>query len=538
MSEAFTAAIQAMENRDLDELGRIIEANPSVVHEHDEEKRTLLLFASTTGEVRFLQPLIEAGCKIDGPGDTALQWAASESHIDVCKYLIEQGASLFVDGNLADGGTPLVQALFYGHSEMADYLASLEITPRNLRVAAGLGRVDIIEEFFDSSGLLTESAGRYRKWYRANDEFFEKPTTDTTQEILDEALCYACFNNRIEAVKILLERGANPAGKPHFATALHFSVAKCNKELIDVLIEKGADPFIRDDIYTSTPIGWAEWAGDSSVIDHLIEHMKEKDLRVAVMTGCYDTVERVLSNTPVDEVCGENGRQSLVQAIESKNEQIEKLLREHGIGLSLPLAALLDREVEVKELLERGALPDETLEIKIPMPGLGTANREISALLLSAIHKRKKICDFLIEAGAKIDLHCAAALNMVSIVRKLLDEGYPVDQEDQIGRTPLHRAIQGDAHEVVRLLLEKGADMKKTSDFFSFGPTAIHVAAESGASREMLELLIENGADLNSALNQGTPLDCAYRAGKEEAVENLRDLGATDCDYFDKENSD
>ena len=43
-----------------------------------------------------------------------------------------------------EGGTPLAAALFWGTREVADLLAEREIVPRNLRIAAGLGRLDLI----------------------------------------------------------------------------------------------------------------------------------------------------------------------------------------------------------------------------------------------------------------------------------------------------------------------------------------------------------------------------------------------------------
>jgi signal transduction histidine kinase len=53
-----------------------------------------------------------------------------------------------------DGGTALVAALFWGHREVVTLLG---VEPRNLRVAAGLGRVDLIAELAG-----TPAAGAHR----------------------------------------------------------------------------------------------------------------------------------------------------------------------------------------------------------------------------------------------------------------------------------------------------------------------------------------------------------------------------------------
>src|SRR5262249_57678479 len=57
-----------------------------------------------------------------------------------------------------DGGTPLVAALFWGHREVVDLLG---VEPRNLRVAAGLGRVDEIDALAG-----TPEAAAHRAFYR------------------------------------------------------------------------------------------------------------------------------------------------------------------------------------------------------------------------------------------------------------------------------------------------------------------------------------------------------------------------------------
>src|SRR4029078_12747846 len=89
------------------------------------------------------------------------------------------------------GRTPLVVALFWGHREVVDLLG---LEPRNLRVAAGLGRVDLIECL-----VGTPAAGAHRAFYRPHGGFPAWQPSDDPKEILDEALVWAAKADRVEA---------------------------------------------------------------------------------------------------------------------------------------------------------------------------------------------------------------------------------------------------------------------------------------------------------------------------------------------------
>lgn len=75
----------------------------------------------------------------------------------------------------------------------------------------------------------------------------------------------------------------------------------------------------------------------------------------------------------------------------------------------------------------------------------------------------------------------------------------------------------------VRAVLESNPDMNIKG---VGGYTAVHAAAENG-HLAMLRLLIERGADLSPRLDSGqTPLDLATQAGQKPTADLLRSLGA------------
>lgn len=90
-------------------------------------------------------------------------------------------------------------------------------------------------------------------------------------------------------------------------------------------------------------------------------------------------------------------------------------------------------------------------------------------------------------------LHHAVQDGDIEAVRRLITSGLSLDEFDEIGRTPLHYAVDAESVEIAGLLLDAGADVN-AHDESQVGNTPLAEVA-GRCSFEIAELLIINGAD-------------------------------------------
>jgi ankyrin repeat protein len=156
-------------------------------------------------------------------GMTALHYAAQAGHFDMAGILLRYHADVNARDNR--GRTALVEACHGGpwKSEPAEEIIQLLLDHNahiDLFTAAAMGRTGPIESILNRDGRLIDSPD-------------EKGKT---------ALFHAARNNRFAAVKLLVERGADVNRSDAVGiAALHRTSQECSDELIQYLIDHGAD---------------------------------------------------------------------------------------------------------------------------------------------------------------------------------------------------------------------------------------------------------------------------------------------------------
>ncbi len=105
-------------------------------------------------------------------------------------------------------------------------------------------------------------------------ENFKRMLPTATAEERHLALAVAAQYCRVEIVRILLDAGEdpnrfNPVGGHSHCTPLHQAAAYGTMELVQLLLEHGARPDIKDCLWKGTPAGWANHIGRTEMEEYL-----------------------------------------------------------------------------------------------------------------------------------------------------------------------------------------------------------------------------------------------------------------------------
>jgi uncharacterized protein len=159
-----------------------------------------------------------------------------------------------------------------------------------------------------------------------------------------------------------------------------------------------------------------------------------------------------------------------------------------------------------------------------------------SALLYARYRGRLDLVDVILESAHELDVFEAAAVGRVDRVRELVDANPGLATAfAPDGFHALGLAAFFGSPEVVRLLVERGADVNAVARNAQIRTTALQAAAAS-SDNESARLLVEAGADVNVAQPGGfTALHAAAANGNEELVRLLLEHGADRTATTDEE---
>jgi hypothetical protein len=263
----FEAAVDAIVSGDLATLTRLLREDPQLVHVRSARthRATLLHYVAANGVESFRQrtppnvvaiaaALLDAGADVDatagmyGGGAQTLGLAATSIHPatagvleELLAFLLSRGAasgearagaawSRLINGCHANGRP---EAAAFLAARAGDGGAGLD-----LEAAAGVGRLDLVRQFFAADGTLDGA---------------------TPEQALD-GFTWACEFGRTGVVAFLLARGQDVNArlpKHHGQTGLHGAAWGGHDETVRVLLAAGARVDLRDERFGATPLGWA-----------------------------------------------------------------------------------------------------------------------------------------------------------------------------------------------------------------------------------------------------------------------------------------
>ncbi|MDE0200553.1 MAG: ankyrin repeat domain-containing protein [Caldilineaceae bacterium] len=494
------------------------------------------------GDPEFVRLLVNTGADINATagfgGNTALHEAVAQGSAEIVQVLVDAGADIEAKGFM--GRTPLSLAAEEGASEIMKVL--LGRAPDSATAASG-----------DGQKAASPSA------------------------IGSKALFAAIESDNAAMVRLLVEAGADVNAAEGFGgnTPLHEAVEEGNAEIVQILVDAGAD-IEAEGFMDQTPLSLAAEEGASEIMQILLgqgadngtQEGEDKQapaigseaLFTAIEKGDVETVRLLVeAGADVNAAEGFGGNTPLHEAVEEGNAEIVQILVDAGADIEaegfmdqtpLSLAAEEGASEIMQILLGQGADNGTQEGEDKQAPAIG------SEALFTAIEKGDvEMVRILVEAGADINaadgfggntpLHEAVEQGDAEIVRILVAAGADVHAEGYFDRTPLTLAAEEGATEILQILLGTGPDAdtsvggedKEAVSTPSVGSEALYTAIEKG-DVEMVRLLVEAGADINAAEGFGgnTPLHEAVKKGDLEIVKILVAAGA-DVEakgYFDR----
>uniref|UniRef100_A0A452IE74 Ankyrin repeat domain-containing protein 17 n=1 Tax=Gopherus agassizii TaxID=38772 RepID=A0A452IE74_9SAUR len=390
----------------------------------------------------------------------------------------------------------------------------------------------------------------------------------------NRSLAEACSEGDVNAVRKLLIEGRSV--NEHTEEGESLLCLACSAgyyELAQVLLAMHAnveDRGIKGDI---TPLMAAANGGHVKIVKLLLAHGADVNaqsstgntaLTYACAGGYVDVVKVLLESGASIEDHNENGHTPLMEAGSAGHVEVARVLLENGAGINThsnefkesaltlacykgALAALLiERGANLEEVNDEGYTPlmeaarEGHEEMVALLLGQGNYNRaninaqteetQETALTLACCGGFLEVADFLIKAGADIELGCSTPLmeaaqeGHLELVKYLLAAGANVHATTATGDTALTYACENGHTDVADVLLQAGADLEHESEG---GRTPLMKAARAGHVCTV-QFLISKGANVNrtTANNDHTVLSLACAGGHLAVVELLLAHGA------------
>ena len=447
--------------------------------------------AAQRGDRQMVSALLKKKADVNASqsdGATALHWAAYLEDAEMTATLIRAGANAKATNNY--GVSPIILAATNGNAPIINQLLAAGVDP-NTTVRAG-----------------------------------------------ETALMLAARSGKVDAVKALLISGAaiNAREGWNGQTALMWAAAEAHGPVVEALLEGGADINLRSNAGT-TPFMFAVRKGDPRCVNIMLAagadvNEKRPDLAtpllIAIINGHEDLVDLLLEKGA--DPNAEGGSTSLtVPGVRARAQRIQ---------LKTP-----DYRTQLKEVGTEGGNGNNNSWGRPLQAAVHVANWHISDEFINVNIDRLRIIKSLLKHGAEVNgrntdmeprwsgaryrrrlvgstaFLFAAKANDIEVMRLLLERGADPKINTGVNITPLmasagiawasnqERAGEPQVLEVVKFLVEElGADVNFVADT---GETALHAAAYRGVDT-VVQYLFDKGAKLDVVDKSGrTPLQVA-----------------------------
>ncbi|XP_071098528.1 serine/threonine-protein phosphatase 6 regulatory ankyrin repeat subunit B-like [Haliotis cracherodii] len=544
--------------------------------------RTALMVAAMCAKKDVVDLLVSKGADLtltDDYNDTVLHLACGGGN----RSIVEQLLQLFdINSRGQHGQTAVMMAALYAKKDVFDLLVSkgadLTLTDDYndtvLHLACGGGNRSIVEQLLqlvdiNSRGQHGQTAVMMAALYAKKDVFdllvSKGADLTLTDDYNDTVLHLACQGgNRSILENVLTLFDINSRGQ-YDRTALMVAAMCAKKDVVDLLVSKGADLTLTDD-YNDTVLHLACGVGNRSIVEQLLQlfdinsrgqhgqtaemmaalYAKKDVFDLLVSKGADLTLTDDYNDTVLHLACG-GGNRSIV-------EQLLQLFDINSRGqhgqTAVMMAALYAKKDVFDLLVSKGAdltLTDDyndtvlhlackcgnilIVEHLLPMCDINCRGYKGWTPVMKGVYSGKKdTLDLLLSKGANPSLtsydndtllHAASRGGNIDIVRHVIGD-FNINTRGGNGHTPLMLAVCGGHTDVVNFLVDHGADVHMVDND---GDSLLHLACEKGNLKMVKHVM--SYSDINLRDNFGwTPLAMAAVEGKFAVFKYLKGLGA------------
>lgn len=360
----------------------------------------------------------------------------------------------------------------------------------------------------------------------------------------NELLQFAAFIGDTEVANFLVNRGADTNFKNEDGmTALHFAVSPNNKETIQLLPNKSKIDGLDFKYY------------DCRTDNHLTQgsyyyryHEPQKNLLHGLAECNYIgytnfLLKKLRQAKTLNKMVSNNNNIGVTFQHESRksNMKMIEMLLNFGSDIN---SSLKNGKTPLHLAVDCGHVGNVEILLKYN-PNVNSSctidNEEgHTALHFAAKGTKEEIVEMIINTGANINastksgmtpLHLAVENGILNNVKMLLkykpDINCVCTLENEKGYSPLHFAAKGTNKEIVKFLLNSGAEINKNTEN---GLTPLHLATKYGRVDIVKILLIYNPEVnyLHTSVNEEgyTPLHFAAKGSNEKIVEILLNSGS------------
>ena len=312
------------------------------------------------------------------------------------------------------------------------------------------------------------------------------------------------FTDAAKARRALAEMGVTSSPEAVFA-----AVASGDRHALELLERAGEDLLAPEPETGRTPLALAVLKNDPALFPFFLERSDPAALERADREGLTALSHALAS-----------GKAHLIDPLLAAGADADVPLEP---GLPVLVASLQRGDLEMAaRLIEAGADPDRAgAETDRP---LGIALESGDLVML----------DLLLELGADPALPDASGRGLIhraalrdedyaETLPRLVAAGAGIDS-DYLGNTPLRLAVLGGRTELVRLLIELGAERAKAE--WDGSPTLLGQSAAAGREPICRMLLDEGAVPDEGGTGESTPLRRAWEAGHLDCAKAVLDHGA------------